>query len=201
MVKTMKTASVLVDIAIDQGGCSETSRPTSHSHPVYVEEGVTHFCVTNMPGAVSRTSTFALNNATLPFVLALADKALAARDRRGSSSAQRPQRPCRQADLPAGRRGAGPPVHAARTARGMSDNTVLVFDLETVPDVDAFAIAEKLTGHPAWSVRRQMGEKVARQIFQRIVCIGVLAASARPMASGGRQCSRRYMGATGASGS
>jgi predicted PolB exonuclease-like 3'-5' exonuclease len=58
----------------------------------------------------------------------------------------------------------------------MSDNTVLVFDLETVPDVDAFAIAEKLTGHPAWSVRRQMGEKVARQIFQRIVCIGVLAA-------------------------
>jgi alanine dehydrogenase len=74
MVKTMKTASVLVDIAIDQGGCSETSRPTSHSQPVYVEEGVTHFCVTNMPGAVSRTSTFALNNATLPFVLALADK-------------------------------------------------------------------------------------------------------------------------------
>jgi alanine dehydrogenase len=73
MVKTMKTASVLVDIAIDQGGCSETSRPTSHSDPVYVEEGVTHFCVTNMPGAVSRTSTFALNNATLPFALALAD--------------------------------------------------------------------------------------------------------------------------------
>src|SRR5260370_35607717 len=73
MLKTMKNGSVLVDIAIDQGGCSETSRPTSHSHPVYVEEGVTHFCVTNMPGAVSRTSTFALNNATLPFVLALAD--------------------------------------------------------------------------------------------------------------------------------
>jgi alanine dehydrogenase len=74
MVGTMKTGSVLVDIAIDQGGCSETSRPTSHSDPVYVVDGVTHFCVTNMPGAVSRTSTFALNNATLPFVLALADK-------------------------------------------------------------------------------------------------------------------------------
>ncbi|MGE5149196.1 MAG: alanine dehydrogenase [Rhodospirillaceae bacterium] len=74
MVKTMKTGSVLVDIAIDQGGCSETSKPTSHSDPVYVVDGVTHFCVTNMPGAVSRTSTFALNNATLPFVLALADK-------------------------------------------------------------------------------------------------------------------------------
>jgi alanine dehydrogenase len=74
MVKSMKPASVIVDIAIDQGGCCETSRPTSHSHPVYLEEGVTHFCVTNMPGAVARTSTFALNNATLPFVLALADK-------------------------------------------------------------------------------------------------------------------------------
>jgi len=74
MVKSMKTGSVLVDIAIDQGGCSETSRPTSHSDPVYVVDGVTHFCVTNMPGAVARTSTFALNNATLPFVLALADK-------------------------------------------------------------------------------------------------------------------------------
>lgn len=74
MVGTMKTGSVLVDIAIDQGGCSETSKPTSHSDPVYVVDGVTHFCVTNMPGAVSRTSTFALNNATLPFVLALADK-------------------------------------------------------------------------------------------------------------------------------
>jgi alanine dehydrogenase len=74
MVKTMKTGSVLVDIAIDQGGCSETSKPTTHSEPVYVVDGVIHFCVTNMPGAVARTSTFALNNATLPFVLALADK-------------------------------------------------------------------------------------------------------------------------------
>jgi alanine dehydrogenase len=74
MVASMKPASVIVDIAIDQGGCCETSRPTSHSHPTYVEEGVTHYCVTNMPGAVARTSTFALNNATLPFVLALAGK-------------------------------------------------------------------------------------------------------------------------------
>ena len=73
MVKSMKSGSVLVDIAIDQGGCCETSRPTTHSHPTYVEEGVIHYCVTNMPGAVSRTSTFSLNNATLPFVLALAD--------------------------------------------------------------------------------------------------------------------------------
>jgi alanine dehydrogenase len=74
MVASMKPASVIVDIAIDQGGCCETSKPTSHSHPTYIAEGVTHYCVTNMPGAVARTSTFALNNATLPFVLALADK-------------------------------------------------------------------------------------------------------------------------------
>jgi len=74
MVAAMKPGSVIVDIAIDQGGCCETSRPTTHSHPTYVDEGVIHYCVTNMPGAVARTSTFALNNATLPFVLALADK-------------------------------------------------------------------------------------------------------------------------------
>ncbi len=74
MVRAMKPGAVLVDIAIDQGGCFATSRPTTHAAPTYVEEGVIHYCVTNMPGAVARTSTFALNNATLPFVLALADK-------------------------------------------------------------------------------------------------------------------------------
>lgn len=74
MVRAMRPGSVFVDIAIDQGGCSETSRPTTHAEPTYVEEGVVHYCVTNMPGAVPRTSTFALNNATLPFTLALADK-------------------------------------------------------------------------------------------------------------------------------
>ena len=74
MLRQMRPASVFVDIAIDQGGCAETSRPTGHDHPTFVEEGVTHYCVTNMPAAVPRTSTFALNNATLPFVLALAAK-------------------------------------------------------------------------------------------------------------------------------
>ena len=74
MVRRMRPGSVLVDIAIDQGGCFETSRPTTHADPTYVEEGVVHYCVTNMPGAVARTSTFALTNATLPFVMALADK-------------------------------------------------------------------------------------------------------------------------------
>jgi alanine dehydrogenase len=74
MVQQMRPGSVLVDISIDQGGCFETSRPTTHASPTYVEEGVIHYCVTNMPGAVARTSTFALNNATLPFGLALANK-------------------------------------------------------------------------------------------------------------------------------
>lgn len=73
-VKAMKAGSVIVDIAIDQGGCAETSRPTTHSHPTYVVDDVVHYCVSNMPGAVARTSTFALNNVTLPFVLALAGK-------------------------------------------------------------------------------------------------------------------------------
>ncbi|AYJ87802.1 alanine dehydrogenase [Sphingomonas paeninsulae] len=72
MLKTMKRGSVLVDIAIDQGGCFETSHATTHDDPVFVEEGVIHYCVANMPGAVARTSAFALNNATLPFVLRLA---------------------------------------------------------------------------------------------------------------------------------
>jgi alanine dehydrogenase len=73
-VRAMKPGAVIVDIAIDQGGCAETSRPTTHSAPTYTVDEVVHYCVTNMPGAVSRTSTFALNNVTLPFVLALADK-------------------------------------------------------------------------------------------------------------------------------
>jgi alanine dehydrogenase len=73
MLKTMKRGSVLVDIAIAQGGCFETSKPTTHQDPVYEVDGVIHYCVANMPGAVARTSTFALNNATLPFALRLAN--------------------------------------------------------------------------------------------------------------------------------
>ena len=70
----MRPGSVIVDVAIDQGGCFETSRATTHADPTYIIDGVVHYCVANMPGAVARTSTFALNNATLPFALALADK-------------------------------------------------------------------------------------------------------------------------------
>jgi alanine dehydrogenase len=73
MVRSMKAGAVLVDIAIDQGGCFETSRPTTHAEPTYVLDGVIHYCVTNMPGAVPRTSTVALTNATLPYVRSLAD--------------------------------------------------------------------------------------------------------------------------------
>jgi len=73
-IRQMAPGSVVVDVAIDQGGCFETSRPTTHAEPTYVVDDVVHYCVANMPGGVPRTSTFALNNATLPFVLALADK-------------------------------------------------------------------------------------------------------------------------------
>ena len=74
MVARMRPGSVIVDVAIDQGGCFETSRPTTHAEPTYIVDDVVHYCVANMPGGVPRTSTFALNNATLPFVLNLADK-------------------------------------------------------------------------------------------------------------------------------
>ncbi|MGE0858531.1 MAG: alanine dehydrogenase [Gammaproteobacteria bacterium] len=76
MIAKMRRGTVVVDVAIDQGGCFETSHPTTHQSPTFVESGVIHYCVANMPGAVPRTSTFALNNATLPYVIALADKGL-----------------------------------------------------------------------------------------------------------------------------
>jgi alanine dehydrogenase len=74
VVRKMKPGSVVVDVAVDQGGCFETTRPTTHDDPTYVVDGVIHYCVANMPGGVPRTSTFALNNATLPYVLEIADK-------------------------------------------------------------------------------------------------------------------------------
>jgi alanine dehydrogenase len=74
MLKTMKKGAVLVDVAIDQGGCFETSKATTHSDPIYTVEGVVHYCVANMPGAVAKTSTLALTNATLPYALEIANK-------------------------------------------------------------------------------------------------------------------------------
>lgn len=78
MVKKMMKGSVIVDVAIDQGGCCETSKPTTHSHPTYLVDGVVHYCVANMPGATARTSTMALTNATMTYALKLANKGLKA---------------------------------------------------------------------------------------------------------------------------
>ncbi len=74
MLKLMKRGSVIVDVAIDQGGCVETSKPTTHGDPTYIVDDVVHYCVANMPGGVPRTSTIALNQATLPFLIKLANK-------------------------------------------------------------------------------------------------------------------------------
>ena len=74
MIRSMRPGSAVVDIAIDQGGCFETSRPTSHDEPTFIVDDVVHYCVTNMPGAVARTSTFALCNATLPYIRRLANE-------------------------------------------------------------------------------------------------------------------------------
>jgi alanine dehydrogenase len=74
MLGTMKPGAVVVDVAVDQGGCFETTRATTHADPIYEVDGIVHYCVANMPGAVPRTSTLALNNATLPYALALASK-------------------------------------------------------------------------------------------------------------------------------
>jgi alanine dehydrogenase len=74
MLKTMKKGAVLVDVAIDQGGCFETSKATTHAKPIYTVDGVVHYCVANMPGAVPKTSTLALTNATLPYAVEIANK-------------------------------------------------------------------------------------------------------------------------------
>jgi len=77
MVRAMKPRSVIMDISIDQGGCIETSRPTTHDHPVYIEEGMLHYCVPNMPGAVARTATYAFVNAAMPYIEKIANLGVA----------------------------------------------------------------------------------------------------------------------------
>jgi alanine dehydrogenase len=77
MISTMQKGAVVVDVAVDQGGCLETTRPTTHSDPIFIVDGVVHYCVANMPGAVPRTSTFALTNVTLPYARRLAGLGLA----------------------------------------------------------------------------------------------------------------------------
>ena len=114
MISGMKEGAVVVDVAIDQGGCFETSHATTHADPVYVVDGVTHYCVANMPGAVPITSTKALTNATLPYVEAIANQGLreAVAARPGAREGR--QRDRRQADVRGRRRGARPRLHAAR---------------------------------------------------------------------------------------
>src|SRR5437764_1940341 len=87
-LKRMPKRAVIIDVAIDQGGCVETARPTTHSKPTYIEEDVVHYCVTNMPGAVGRTSTYALTNVTLPYVMQLAKKGYEQAVRENSALAQ-----------------------------------------------------------------------------------------------------------------
>ena len=89
MLERMKRGAVLVDVSIDQGGCFETSRPTTHANPTFEVDGIIHYCVANMPGAVPMTSAQALNNATLPFVMKLADKGLARARSRSASRGRR----------------------------------------------------------------------------------------------------------------
>ncbi len=110
----MKRNAVLVDVSIDQGGCFETSRATTHSDPTYEVDGITHYCVANMPGAVPITSTWALTNATMPFVIKLADKGVDARAGRRPRLHGRAQRRRRPGHLRAGRARPGPRVHARR---------------------------------------------------------------------------------------
>ena len=106
----MKPGAVIVDVAIDQGGCVETSRPTTHRQPTYVVDGVVHYCVTNMPGAVGRTSTYALCNVTLPYVLQLARARLAQGRRRGSRRGRRGQPRPGAGDQQGRRRDLRPPL-------------------------------------------------------------------------------------------
>ena len=120
MLRRMRPGSVFVDIAIDQGGCAETSRPTSHDNPTYIEEGVIHYCVTNMPGAVPRTSTFALNNATLPFTLALADKGWRKAMQDDPHLANGVNVVAAQADQRGGRPQPAAGLHAAQAGDGLS---------------------------------------------------------------------------------
>ena len=111
---TMKESSVFVDVAIDQGGCAETSSPTTHDDPVYTVDGVIHYCVANMPGAVPITSTRALTNVTLPYVEQLAELGVARRGPREPGARPRRERDRREDHVRGGRRGARHGVHAAR---------------------------------------------------------------------------------------
>ena len=122
MLKSMQKGAVLVDVAIDQGGCFETSHPTTHAEPTYEVDGIIHYCVANMPGAVPLTSSHALNNATLPFGLALANLGFAAVTQ-NPHLARRPERPSRPHHQQGRRRKPRPLLPEYRgTARRLNTN-------------------------------------------------------------------------------
>ena len=117
----MKTSAVLVDVAIDQGGCFETSKPTTHSDPTYEVDGIIHYCVANMPGAVPITSTYALTNATLPYMLALADHGVVEAVRRDPGPQARNQRRRRQGHASAVAEGVGMEYASPEAGAGLRD--------------------------------------------------------------------------------
>ena len=139
----MKPSAVLVDVAIDQGGCFETSKPTTHSDPTYEVDGIIHYCVANMPGAVPITSTYALTNATLPYVLALADKGVVGGDRARSRVAPRRQRRRRQGHLRGGRRGRRRRVRFARGGAGDPTRRCRVQEKTETPKQESAANQDK----------------------------------------------------------
>ena len=110
----MKPGAVLVDVAIDQGGCFETSHPTTHRDPTFEVDGIIHYCVANMPGAVPITATYALTNATLPYAIALADEGVAGAIEKRPGPAAGRQRRRRQGHPPGGRRSRRRGLHPAR---------------------------------------------------------------------------------------
>ena len=150
--------AVLVDVSIDQGGCFETSRPTTHSDPTFEVDGITHYCVTNMPGAVPITSTYALTNATLPYVIELAEHGVERGARAQTRPAPRPERAARRDHPPGGRRGAGRPgagrFSDARRSSHEVDTTSVTrppdpqeeFDMATQVDVLSNFIDGELAG-------------------------------------------------------
>ena len=148
-VSRMRPGSVMVDVAIDQGGCFETSRPTTHAEPTYVVDGVVHYCVTNMPGAVARTSAVALNNATLPFTLQLADKGWRRAAAENPHLAAGRERACRGGDASGGggRAGAAAGLPAGLTCwRPRAKVTTWLLVAEETP----WACAGRI-GRKAWA--------------------------------------------------
>ena len=155
----MKSRAVLVDVSIDQGGCFETSRPTTHSDPTYQVDDITHYCVTNMPGAVPVTATYALTNATLPYVLDLAERGVRGRARREPVAAPRRERRRRRDRPPRRRRGARGRAHPLRRSAPREHRRH--DDRQLHRRVGVAARRRALRGHPHPRHRRRHRERAA----------------------------------------